>query len=73
MKNHPHWDAARNKRFRVVRIDGPSDWCGNKPSYQYDAEKHLLSRNRDGIKGHELSRIAKPKEIPSLEGVTVIE
>ncbi len=54
-----------NKRFALARIDGPSDCCGNKPGYQFDADKNELTRNRYGFKGHELKRLAKPKEIPT--------
>lgn len=65
MKRCPHWSPAQNKRFRMVRIDGPGGFLGDKPGYQHDAEKGTLTRNRYGFHGHELLRLAKPNEIPA--------
>lgn len=60
-----YWDREKNKRFALVRIDGPSDDGGNKPGYQYDAEKNALTRQGYGFKGHDLKRLATTKEIPT--------
>lgn len=59
-----HWDAARNKRFRFVRVDGPTDYCGTYPAHQFDADAGTLRRMPYGVRGHELLRLARPAEIP---------
>lgn len=59
-----HWDAARNRRFRLIRVDGPSDHAGRKPSYQFDADTGVLHRMPWGVGGHMLLRRANAKEIP---------
>lgn len=65
MKRCRHWDAAKNRRFRLVRLDGPTDYCGSYPCHIFDGERHDLRWQSYGIKGEELLRRASTNEIPS--------
>jgi len=60
-----HWDAARNRRFRLYRLDGPVDHCGRYPGFVWDAERReWLDQCRfGGIAGYELARRATGDEI----------
>lgn len=60
----PHWDAARNKRFRLYRLDGPTDHCGKYPAHVFDADLNEMIRQPFGVSGHTLLRAATVKEIP---------
>lgn len=64
MKPFRGWDAAKNNRFRFVRLDGPTDHAGTYPCHKFDGEKRTLERDGYGITGHELLREARPNEIP---------
>jgi hypothetical protein len=59
-----YWDAARNRRFRFVRLDGPTNYCGEYPCHKFDGDTGELRRDPYGVRGHELLRQAKDKEIP---------
>lgn len=59
-----HWDVAKNRRFRFVRLDGPTDHGGVYPCHSFDGDTHAIERQPYGIKGHELLREARPEEVP---------
>ncbi len=59
-----HWTAEQNRRFRLVRLDGPINYCGEYPAHQFDADSGTLTRKAYGVRGHELQRRAKDSEIP---------
>ncbi len=64
-KPHPHWDTARNRRFRVFRIDGPKDWLdGRHPGAVWDAEERRWHTQPWGIIYPWLDRPAAPDEFP---------
>jgi hypothetical protein len=59
-----HWTPANNRRFRLVRLDGPTDYCGTYPSHVFDANSGKLVHQPYGTNGHELLRRANDREIP---------
>ena len=59
-----HWSSAQNKRFRLYRIDGPTNYRGRYPGAVWDADrKQWIDQFRQGIAGHELARPATAQDM----------
>lgn len=67
-----HWSPEQNRRFRVYRLDGPTNHVGRYPGAVWDADrKEWIDQYRQGgIAGHELARAATTKDLKGVEHAT---
>ena len=65
-----HWSPEQNRRFRLYRLDGPTDHVGRYPGAVWDADRKqwLDQRCLGGIATYELLR---PAAIKDLKGVDI--
>lgn len=67
MRSCKHWTADKNRRFRLVRLDGPTDYCGTYPAHGFDGELKVIEPLPYGVKGGDLLRRASVGEVPKPE------
>jgi hypothetical protein len=63
-KNCKYWDAKKNLRFKLYRIDSHNDWHGNQGAV-WDAERKEWVKHPYVFVNVKLLRLAKLNELPS--------
>jgi len=58
-----HWDAAKNKRYRFIRLDGPLDRQYGYPAMILDGVKNEMVSPAGQVDGSILLRRATPGEL----------